>query len=384
MSMLSVLGRSAQLALLALVGCIVGCGERAPVGMATVSAALYARADTNATTVWAPRTRFAGRAGDSFGVEATLAMDAWTGASIDVVTAATEAIFEIRKEVTAGAYYEFPNVTVGGGYRYSTENDYWSHGGVGNLTFDLASNNTTIALAAFGSSDTVGRAGDPHFREPQSSLGGRLSLTQVVDRNSLVQLSWETTRIQGYQASPYRFVAIGNDGTCAGIPTSRRPAADGCGPELVPDERFRHAAVARYRRALGDHFSAGLEYRYYFDSWGVASHTIMPDVAWVIADHDTLSVDYRYYTQGEANFYEERYLDPSAALGYRTRDRELSALYANRIGMRYLHEFELANGDLLFSTALRGSVTRFRYLAFVGLESVDAVEGTLLLSLDWR
>ena len=34
--------------------------------------------------------------------------------------------------------------------------------------------------------------------------------------------------------------------------------------------------------------------------------------------------------------------------------------------------------------ALRWSVTRYRYLAFVGLSSVDALEATLLLSLDWR
>jgi hypothetical protein len=362
----------------------LSCGEQSAAGLTTTAAALYARTDSNATTVWAPRLRVAGKLGESLGVETAIAMDAWTGASIDVVTAATKAIFEIRKEVTAGGFYEFPNVTVSGGYRYSTENDYWSNGGIGTLTFDLASNNTTLAIAAFGSRDTVGRAKDPGFKEPQSSIGGRLSLTQVIDPQSLVQVSWETTSVSGYQASPYRFVAIGNDGTCAGTPNSNLPPRDGCGPEVVPDERFRHAAVARTRRALGDHVSIGLEYRYYFDNWGVQSHTIMPDVALLITEANTLGLDYRYYTQSEAEFYKPRYLEAADELRFRTRDRELSTLYANRLGLRYQYHVDLGDGSSVLTAALRASVTRFNYLAFVGLTKVDALEGTFLLSLDWR
>jgi hypothetical protein len=362
----------------------LGCNDTKSVGMTTAASALYARADTNATTVWSPRLRVAGQVGESLGVETAIALDAWTGASVDVTTAATKAIHEVRKEVTAGGYYALPHVTVGGGYRYSTENDYWSNGGVGTLTFDMADKNTTLVLAGFGSRDTVGRAHDPGFKEPQSSAGGRVSLTQILDASSLLQLAWETTRISGYQASPYRFVAVGGTGVCRGTPSSSTSAIDGCGPELVPDERYRHAASARGRRALGEHVSAGLEYRFYFDSWGVLSHTIMPDLSLRLSEHDLLSFDYRYYTQGAADFYKPRYLEASDALGYRTRDRELSALYSNRIGLRFHHGFEFADGARVLSLALRSSVTRYKYLAFVGLSKVDALEGTLLLSLDWR
>jgi hypothetical protein len=358
--------------------------DRSAVGVTTASSALYSRTDSNATTVWSPHTRVAGTVGESMGVETAIALDAWTSASVDIVTAATRAVSEVRKEITAGGYYELPHVRVGGGYRYSTENDYWSNGGVGTLSFDLADKNTTIALAGFGSRDTVGRSGDRGFREPQSSAGGRASLTQILDAETLVQLSWETTHVLGYQASPYRFVAVGGDGTCAGTPSSRAGAVDGCGPERVPDERYRHAATARGRRALGEHASAGLDYRYYFDSWGLQSHTISPDVAFRLGESTVLSFDYRYYTQGEAAFYKPRYLDAADALGYRTRDRELSALYSNRIGMRFQHDFELGDGSCVLTTAVRSSVTRYRYLAFVGLSRVDALEATLLLSFGWR
>jgi len=362
----------------------VSCTDTKTVGVTTAASALYSRADTNATTVWSPRMRVAGKVGESLGVETAIALDAWTGASVDVTTAATKAIHEIRKEVTAGGYYELPHVTVGGGYRYSTENDYWSNGGVGTLTIDMADKNTTLALAGFGSRDTVGRAHDPGFKQPQSSAGGRLSLTQILDASSLLQVAWETTRISGYQASPYRFVAVGGTGICRGTPSTSVTAIDSCGPELVPDERYRHAASARGRRALGEHVSTGLEYRFYFDSWGVLSHTIMPDLTLRLSEYDTLAFDYRYYTQGAADFYKPRYLAASDALGYRTRDRELSELYSHRLGLRFAHAFEFADGARVLTTALRSSVTRYKYLAFVGLSSVDALEATLLISLDWR
>ena len=48
-----------------------------------------------------PRLRVAGKVGESLGVETAIALDAWTGASVDVTTAATKAIHEVRKEIKA-------------------------------------------------------------------------------------------------------------------------------------------------------------------------------------------------------------------------------------------------------------------------------------------
>ncbi len=308
-----------------------------------------------------------------------VALDSWTGASIDITTAATSAVHEIRKEITAGGFYEFEDVTLAGGYRYSNENDYWSSGGVASLTIDMANNNTTLGIAGFGSKDTVGRSGDPAFKKPQSSIGGRLSLTQVLDTKSLLQLSWETTGVEGYQAGPYRFVAVGGAGSglCAG-------SAPFCLPETVPGRRIRSAAIGSIRRALGDHVSFGASYRFYFDDWGVLSHTVSPDLVWLVSEHGTLSLSYRYYTQDKADFYRPRYLGGLADVSYVTRDRELSTMYSHRIGLGYSYETDVGEeGGAVLTTAFRGGVTRYVYLAFVGLKQVDALESTLLLSLDW-
>jgi hypothetical protein len=347
------------------------------VGAQTASSALYARRDTNDTTVWAPRLRAAATLGESAGIEAAYSLDSWTGASIDVVTAATDAVHEIRHEITAGAYYELTDATLSGGYRYSTENDYWSNGGVASAAFDLAENNTTIAVSLFGSSDVVGRSGDDGFRRDQKSVGGRVSLTQVLDLRSIVALSFETTRVSGFQSSPYRFVAVGGDGTCAG-------SAALCIPESHPGLRHRSAILGRARRALGQNASLGLEYRYYFDDWGVQSHTLTPDLSWMPGEHDLINLGLRYYTQSDADFYRARYLSLDATTRYVTRDRELSALYSYRLSFSYEHGFVLTDdGSMELEAAFRGGVTRYHYQAFVGLDSVDAIEGSFMLALQF-
>lgn len=355
---------------------VTGCGESQKVGVES-AASVYARTDTNATTIYSPRVRTRLRFGEG-AIDATYALDSWTGASVDIVTAATGAVHEVRQEVNAGASYNFSNVSVGGSYRYSTENDYWSHGGVANLSIDMAQHNTTLAFAAFGASDIVGRAGWASFRRPQRSLGGRASLTQVLGRNAVGQLSYELTRITGYQASPYRFVAIGGQGTCAG-------SAEFCVPESHPHERLRHAVGAYERTALGKYVSLGLRYRFYIDDWQVMSHTMEPDFSFLLGDYGRLSVTYRYYTQGAAYFYLPRYIGEASEQRYVTRDRKLSTLYDNQLGLIYEQGFELGeSGGYMLTTGLRASVTRIVYQAFVGLHQVDVLEASLSLGLDFR
>jgi hypothetical protein len=269
---------------------------------------------------------------------------------------------------------------------------------VASIDIDMASNNTTLSLAALGSQDIVGRAGDPGFRRPQESWGGRVALTQVLSKKSLAQLSWDTVRLAGYLASPYRYVALGGDGLCAragtdpaaGAVVANAAASGGapalyCLPEAHPHERIRNAVTGKIRFALGAHASLGVNYRFYFDDWGILSHTIWPDLAFVLGEHATLRLMYRYYVQGEADFYQARYLNAEAAPRYLSRDRKLSPLYNSRVGLEYMQDFELGErGDTVFSLAMRAGLTRFHYHAFVGLTQVDVLELTGLLGMAFR
>ncbi|MDX2091199.1 MAG: DUF3570 domain-containing protein [Kofleriaceae bacterium] len=356
---------------------LIACGAcgGSPQKLTRATSSVYVRSDTDRTTVITPQLAVAANVTTSTNVEVGYEVDAWTGASVDVVTAATRAISERRNELDVGISHQAGRARFSGGYRFSIEPDYRSHGLVLGGRLELANKNTTLGLDLIASSDSVGRAGDPFFERSLRSAGARLSIAQVLDRASIVELVWESTRLDGFQASPYRWVAIGGDGTCAS-------AAPFCIPEHVPDERFRHTLFARGRRALARHWSAGGEYRFYFDDWGIQSHAVQADVAWRVTPASMLSLRYRYYTQDEATFYRPRYFDLMSSGGYFARDRKLSAFLSHELGTTYLHRFELRDGDLALVGGLRAGGAWIDYLAFVGLDHVWVAELTALLGVE--
>ncbi len=367
-------------------------GSCASSGIRTADAALYVRADTDDIMVYAPRTSLGAKIGDGLTLGASYALDVWTGASIDVVTAATTAITEDRHEANASMGYEFKDVTISGSYRYSTEHDYWSNGGVLNLVVDLFDNNTTLGVSAIGAMDIVGKARTPDFRRPQNTIGGRLTFSQILDTKTVLTLSGELMRLTGYLASPYRMVGLGRMGLC-GNPTrldpDARPAlgmdALDCLPENHPHERLRTALALKLRRAFGSYVSMGLDYRYYFDNWGIDSHTPSLDISFLLGAHGTLSLAYRFYIQSRSDFYEERYTRTAGTYRYFSRDRKMSAMYIHHAGLEYAHDFELGeSANTLLTLGLRAGVSRFFYAEFVGLTTVDALEATGMLGLSFR
>jgi hypothetical protein len=354
----------------------VACGSAN--GVRTADTSVYVRSDTDSTTVINPRAPVGARFADRVGIDATYAMDSWTGASIDVVTAATGAIHELRHEINGAISGEASHVKIGANYRYSMENDYWSHGGVINMDIDMAEKNTTLSLAVLGSLDTVGRAGWNTFRKDQDSIGGRLSLVQVLDTKTLLQLSADFVRLAGFQSSPYRYVGYGGMGLC-------REVAAGCIEEIHPRERMRTSLSGRIRRAFGSIVSMGLDYRYYFDDWGVDSHTVTPDLALLIGAHGTLSMDYRFYWQSHADFYRSTYPGPLSSYQYLTRDRKLSAMMQHHAGLEYRHEVPTGeSGSTVLQLGARAGYTLILYSEFIGLSRVDVIEATALMGLLFR
>jgi hypothetical protein len=371
-----------QQALAAVLGGVgaFGCGgASSPVAVRTLDTAMYVRADTDHTQIYAPRVHAGARLGESGGLDATYAIDSWTGASIDVVTAATKAIHEIRRETTAGAYYEFKDVTISGGYRYSGENDYWSNGGVATISTDLADNNATLGLSVLGSMDTIAKSGDvAATKRPTDSLGVRATYSQVLDPKTVIQFAAESVRLTGMLSSYYRYVGFENRGMCYG-------SGIDCIRESHPHERLRTALSLKIKRALGDRVSAGLDFRHYFDDWGVMSETVSPDLSVLVGDHGTFSIGYRYYTQSAADFYHVIYTGRPEAYKYFTRDRKLSPMYSHRLGLEYMHGLPLGeSGNTILELAARAGGTYFHYSSFVGLQSVSALELTGLLGLTFR
>jgi len=261
---------------------------------------LYIRTDTDNTTVVSPRLRGRAEVADATNLDLVYAVDIWTSASVDVVASASEPVTEQRDEIDVGIDHTFPDLVLSAGYRYSHEPDYISHGGHIGASLDMADKSTTLALGLAFSADKVGRAGYPDFSHPAQTAGVQTSLTQVIDRDTLIQALYDLGQVSGYQVSPYRRVALGGDGNCAGD-------APWCFPEHSPDVRWRHAWAVRARRALGDRTSAGAGYRFYLDSWGMTSHTFSVSASWIPTQQTTLSVQYRGYVQSAVDYYQKHY-----------------------------------------------------------------------------
>jgi hypothetical protein len=339
------------------------------------TAAIFVRGDTDATTVISPHVGVRARFNeDRTTADVGYTADIWTSASIDIRTAATKPVTEQRDQIDAAVNHEFDDVSIGGSYYFSGENDYWSHGVGVRSTQDLPNGTTTLEESFRFAHDTVGRSGDDEFSRPLSTYGLRLVMTQILSGKALVQGVWEGAYRQGFQSSPYRFVGLGGDGQCGGT-------AALCVPEAHPDTRIRNAFVLRGRYALSSDTSAGIGYRLYFDDWGVTAHTAGAQIAWLPLEDATLTLRYRFYTQSAAAFYRSTYPEPAGGLRYATRDRELSPMFSNRLALSFDKRFELGEDiGLRLAVALGGTV--FVYQDFVGLSEIFAGDATLSVSLE--
>jgi len=338
-----------------------------PIGGQT-QASLYVRSDTDKTTVVSPRIRHRQQLGNpKRNLDITYSLDAWTSASVDIRTAATPTVSERRHEVDASYSEEVGLGAVGVGYRVSYEPDYLSNSLRISAQRELFQRTVALQARLFGALDRVGRAGDSYFRELVLSGGALLSSGFVLSRSTLAVLAYELRGVSGYQASPYRYVALGGDGLCSA-------AATFCVPEEVPRKRMRHAVVGQMRQALGRYMAVGGLYRFYIDSWSLYSHTGAVDLIVTPTKGLLIALEYRGYAQSGVYFYRARYI-PFAGDRFLTRDRELSSLGSHRLALRGRYTHPLRRGNIHVGTLVSG--TQIEYDDFMGLNRVLALEVAL-------
>jgi hypothetical protein len=353
------------------------------------STTLYIRTDTDHTTVITPRLHVAAPVAEGTRLDLVYTVDVWTSASVDIRASASKPITERRDEIHANVSHEFQDLTLSGGYRYSTEPDYQSHAVFANASFDLADNSATLAFGGSVSLDTVGRVGFPSFSRPTQSYSLQASYLQVLDPRTLLQFVYELGYADGYLASPYRFVGIGSpDGTC------HAPGGPGsleyCVPEANPDERMRHAVLVQFRRALGADISLGLAYRFYIDDWRMLSHTVLADLSWNLSNDTLLALRYRFYLQNAAFQYKPTYapdyLDPNSPTynadhHFVTRDKELSAFTTHRFAIELEHNWSVGDLGQKLKALVVVAPSIYLYQNFVPLKSIEALDLTFSMVL---
>ncbi len=288
------------------------------------------------------------------------------GAALMVMSGAS--IKDVRDAVDVAGTYTHHLGNVGLNVGRSSENDYNSTFFNVDSRFDLNKKKTTLATGYGFSSDNVwaidhcpphcsdnssglssGLSGLSQDASPQNTgtfkrpgVGGEkythqglLGVTQILDKNSLVQANLTYTHSQGYLSDPYKAVYT------PWVMTPYPFYSDfGYSHDTRPSSRDQFAVLTRYVRHFDGLNSAAihLDYRYYADTWGINAHTF--EFLWIqpVWSGWEITPRARYYSQGSADFYQP-YFTAQRADGYYSSDYRLAQFGAFSGGVQIGKEF---------------------------------------------
>ena len=268
------------------------------------------------------------------------------------------------------------NVTVAANFYRSQEVDYISSAAVGTISIDMFRKNTTLTLRGQYNSDKVGKileSGDV-FNQNKYVFTGAVDLTQVLSPTTVLDLAYDVVYLKGLLSDPYLQVNVlnGAGGTVL---------VD----ELHPSKRTRHAGTARISQFIPSIRASLLgSYRYYGDSWSVHSSTAELKLNKYITNDLVFSIDYRYYQQTGAYFYQTRYIgDNFTTTGFRTVDYKLEPFSSNNFGLSLsfmLRAFGTPGSDLEFLENSSVELEYFRYFNSLDF-SADIVQFAIKFSI---
>lgn len=234
------------------------------------------------------------------------------------------------------------------GLNVSNEYDFLSVGGSATYLNDLNQRNTTISAGMSFEYDRIRPVGG--FPDPLTAMRANnqvqnktegtdsktiaevlVGVTQVIDRNTLVQLNYGFGQSDGYHTDPYKVVSMvnGSDGTA--LPTNGLTGTYLF--ENRPDSRQKQSVFARFKKYVRGNI-VDTSYRYMWDDWGVKSHTINLKVRFNRIAGWYVEPLYRYYDQQSADFYRHSITDAEVIPTYLTADYRLGDMVATTMGVK--------------------------------------------------
>ncbi len=235
------------------------------------------------------------------------------------------------------------------GANASKETDYISLGANTKLARDFNEKNTTLSLGAAPELDisnpngglpvayaTVDAPGSIDGRRDEKLLlSGLAGITQVINRQLLMQFNFGLTYEHGYLNDPYKLLSLVN---AQGDPISAIY-------EKRPGHRLEESYywLTRYNIWANDVFSLGL--RYYVDDWGIHSQTIDFSFRRQSNDRFYWQPHVRYYHQGAADFYHTGLLAVNPLPEAASADLRLAELVDVTFGLQV--GYTLQNGSEL-------------------------------------
>ncbi|MDQ3000777.1 MAG: DUF3570 domain-containing protein [Fibrobacterota bacterium] len=262
---------------------------------------------------------------------------------------------------------------LGANVYFSQEVDYLSQAVTGTLSQDLFKKNLTVTLRAQYTLDSVGEIliNDSLVNRGKETHQASLVLSQSLSPTSTLVGGVDAFRIIGFQSDPYRKAVI----------ATAVPLVFDTLIERHPDTRFRQAVwveLTKYVRGIDGAFI--VNYRYYWDDWGVNANTATFKFNKYVTKNWIFSPWYRYYDQSEADFGEYA----SGGQTFDALDYKLQTFGSNTLGAGltcFLRTFSRNHPTWDFLNNTSVSVEYLRYFNDFGTGfSANVVESSLKFS----
>ena len=161
----------------------------------------------------------------------------------------------------------------------------------------------------------------------RNSYSAGLGFSQILTKNIQGSLSLDVIQQEGLLSTPFQRVYFA-DIENSFIDDFQLAEAI----EQLPDSRFKIAIGGRLNWYLNEKISLRTFYRYYFDDWGITSHTAGIEVPIKLSSKFTIYPSYRFYNQTEADYFRP-YETALSTETYYTSDYDLSQYSANQFGL---------------------------------------------------
>ena len=276
--------------------------------------------DSDNATVWKPLGSTEMTWGPAT-VRAQWSTDFISAASVDLVSAASPKGFsERRHQADLGASWDLGDgASLGLVTTVSREPDFRSQ------SLTLAGSRgwwdrrLTTAVSIGLATAATGRVLDDTAWRDRTSQDGQLLVSLVLSPVTVVDTLYNVARLDGFQASPYRYVRLFRDAAAL---------HETAIVENTPTERWRHAWTGRLRHRLRVDLFGQTDYRLYVDSWGMVAHTASARAVWTLpAEAWTVTLEGRGHRQSGVAFYQGRYQTLPLAPVWRTADKELGPMW---------------------------------------------------------
>jgi len=175
----------------------------------------------------------------------------------------------------------------------------------------------------------------------RNSYSVSFSFSQILSKKAQMSLFFDLVKQEGWLANPMQRVYfadvdnyyVGNANNISSYTSSSNrdvfQLADDI--ERLPNSRFKIPLGLRFNYYINETVSLRTYYRYYYDDWGINSHTANVEVPIKITSKFTLYPSYRFYNQTAADYFAP-YEENLSTSEFYTSDYDLSKFSANQYG----------------------------------------------------